>query len=112
MTTPEESIAAAEKQIDDALPKNSGWTKKFVSPPWRGMAPKCRGCGRDPASAALMQPGLKWANAAIVKHDQSVRIVFYSFGLVCKTCADNKETMNRLAVEIFSDENMNGVDPS
>ncbi len=100
MSSAEESIIAAERTIDQNLPK--GWVKEFIEPPWRGEPPKCRGCGRDPQMSAIAAPQLKWANVAILRHDQAKKTLLYSFGLCCENCGRDKKVMNRLALEVFA----------
>lgn len=99
MPTAEDSIAKAEALMEKNTP--AGWTRRFVEPPWRGLPPRCRACGRDPALTAISAPGLKWANMAIVKYDSRQKIVWYSFGLCCETCGQQKKVLDKLAVEIF-----------
>jgi len=95
-----QSIAQAEALIDKNLPR--GWRKMFVEPPWRSLEPVCRGCGKDPKLAHLAEPGLKWANSAIVKNDAPQRTLWYSFALVCENCVKDRKVMNRLAIEVFA----------
>jgi len=97
MTTRTDSIAAAEKTIEQNLP--TGWRKVFIEPPWRGTAPQCRGCGKVPAAAARHE---KWATMAIVKKVPDSRELLYSFALCCERCGKDRKVMNRLALAVLS----------